>query len=94
MRKQKSKMIVLPGLIWDNERWVPISHYSHFVCYTDKILGEILGVSQGIVGQWRHNGIIPCEMEGSFAKYNVNDCIAALLKNGYTQDSNLKSRDV
>ena len=92
MRNQKKKMIVLPGLVWDNEAWVPFTKYEGFACYTDRVLSEILNVTQPTVSNWRKSGIIPFTMSGSFAQYSVNEVIRALLKAGYTQDSNLKSR--
>lgn len=93
MRKQKKKTLVLPGLTWDGSEWSPISKWPNFICYSDKILAEILGTNKTTVGEWRIRGIIPFIMEGSFARFNVNDCIQALLKAGYKQDMTKKSRE-
>ena len=87
----RKKKLVLPGLIWDNQNWVPVSTYPGFICYTDSGLARILNVSVMLVGQWKKANVIPYTMNQNFACYNVNDCIEALLKNGYKQDINLKS---
>ena len=93
MRKQKDKTVVLPGQIWDGEKYAPISSYPGFIVYSDKILAEVLGVSQSLVGWWRYKEKIPFKMEGSFARYDVNAVIQALLQAGYKQNLNLKSKE-
>lgn len=91
MRKKRETTIKLPGLFWDNERWVPAEKYPNFTVYTDKVLAEILKVSPMRVSTWRNEKTIPFKLMGGYAVYDVNAVIQALLKAGYQQDENLKS---
>jgi hypothetical protein len=90
-RKALPKRVILPGLMWDGEAWVPFSKWAAAICFTDKVLAEILCTNQVTVGQWRQKGMIPFVMEGSFARYNICDVIEALKKQGYRQDSTKKA---
>ena len=91
MRKKNKKKVVLPGLMWDNEAWVPFSNYPDQICFTDKVLGEILGVTGAVVGQWRQKHLIPFTMQGVYAKFNVLEVIRSLQEAGYKVDPNKKS---
>ena len=95
MRKQNSKKITLPGLMWDNESWVPFTKYPNHICFTDKVLANVLGVTGALVGQWKQKKMIPFQMTdgGVFCSFNVNAVIEALKVCGYKQDPNKKSRD-
>jgi len=92
-RKKMLPKIVLPGLYFDNENWVPASQYPHFQIFTDRVLSETLMVSPMRVSQWRTSGTIPCNFSGSgsYAIYNLNDVLKALKLAGYLIDPNKKS---
>ena len=91
MRKKRNPTIVLPGLFWDSEAWVPAEKYPNFKVYSDKILAEILKVSPVRVQTWRTTNLIPHIMQGNFAIYDVNAVLTALLNAGYKQDINKKT---
>lgn len=91
-RKKRETTIILPGLFWDNQKWVKAETYKNFQVFTDRVLAEVLGVSKMRVQTWRTSGVIPFETKGnSFACYDVNKVLAALTKQGYHIDLNKKS---
>jgi len=93
-KKERKKRVTLPGLYFDNQRFVPASQYPGFTVYTDKGLADLLNVSPMRVGMWRSSNKIPYKMSGNYAVYSVNAVLEALQKQGYEVDPNLKSRDV
>ena len=94
-RKKIAPKIVLPGLFFDGEAWVPAETYPNYLIFTDKVLAETLNVSRVTVGEWRASGLIPYTTSGSsaYAIYNLNAVLNALQRHGYRVDPNLKSRD-
>ena len=92
MRKKKKTTIVLPGLFFDNEKWLPAGSYPGFTVFTDVCLAGLLGVSKMRVQTWRMSGIIPAKMQGNFAVYSLNAVLQALIKAGYKVDSNKQSK--
>ena len=92
MRKKKETSIILPGLFYDMEKYVPASSYPGYTIFTDRVLAETLSVSPNTVKTWRISNVIPFRMSGNFAVYDLNQVITALLKSGYKQDLTKKSR--
>ena len=86
--KEREKRLTIPKYFWDNENWVEASKYPAFQVFTDRCLAEVLEVSPMRVGMWRTKGEIPFEMKGSFAVYDLNAVIQALLLKGYKQSGN------
>ena len=94
-RKKREKKIILPGLFWDGEQWIEVSKYPNYVCFTDRVLAEVLGVSKMRVQTWRASGTIPFSTNGnSFAVYSINAVIKALKSAGYKQDLIKKSKSI
>jgi len=91
MRKKKEKSIVLPGLFFDNQSFVPASKYPSFTIFTDICLAETLQVSANTVKTWRVMKVIPHTMQGNFAVYDVNAVLKSLQEAGYTIDPTKKS---
>jgi len=95
-RKKREKSITLPGLFWDGETWAPASAYPNYTIFTSRVLAEALMVSPMTISTWRKENVIPFTLSGSgsFAIYNLNEVIEALLKAGYSQDKNKRSEEI
>jgi hypothetical protein len=94
---ERKKRLILPGLIFDNQSWVPVSQYPNYQVFTDKVLAGVLNVSPMRVGMWRASGVIPYELSdltGKYAAYNVNAVLEALRARVYTIDPTLKSNSI
>lgn len=89
--KEREKRLKIPALFFDGESMVPFEKFPYAMAYTDRVLSEVLQVSPMRISMWRKSNTIPYKMEGSFAVYNIKDCISALKAAGYSQDENLKS---
>jgi len=88
---EREKRVVLPGLFFDNQKFVPAETYPAFTIFTDTFLAETLMVSVKRVEMWRKANVIPFRMNGKHAVYDLNAVIVALKAAGYSQDKNLKS---
>lgn len=90
--KERAKRLTIPKYFWDNEKFVEASEYSGWTCYTDAVLAETLGFSPMRISMLRNEGKIPFTMGGSFAIYDLNKVIEALLKQGYKQEGKNESK--
>jgi len=90
---ERKKRLILPGLYFDNQNWVPASRWPNYIIYTDVCLAQTLMVSPMRVGMWRNSGKIPFEKKGNFHVYRLNEVLEALKKQGYEIDPKLKSKD-
>ena len=86
-RKRHKPRYIIPGLVYDNEKWVPFEKYPDFEVYGEKELGEVLKVSKQTLHTWKRKGLIPYTQAPGYSVYKVLDVIEALKKHGYHQEN-------